>query len=172
MPLERIVVVHDELDIDFAVLRLKRGGGDNGHNGLKSITKSLGPDYFRVRFGMRRPPGRMDVAAFVLKDFSSTERKGLDVEVDSGGGRRRGRCWSRTCARTGAGRSLQLVTAAAHWRRVCADSPDPRLRFAADRDSSFTRACLDGCRRVCGAAGATRRRSADPRGARCRGRAW
>jgi PTH1 family peptidyl-tRNA hydrolase len=82
VPLERIVVVHDELDIDFAVLRLKRGGGDNGHNGLKSITKSLGPDYFRVRFGIGRPPGRMDVAAFVLKDFSSTERKGLDVEVD------------------------------------------------------------------------------------------
>ncbi|MDI2126748.1 aminoacyl-tRNA hydrolase [Yinghuangia seranimata] len=82
VPLERIVVVHDELDIDFAVLRLKRGGGDNGHNGLKSITKSLGPDYHRVRFGIGRPPGRMDVAAFVLKDFSATERKGLDFEVD------------------------------------------------------------------------------------------
>lgn len=82
VPAERIVVVHDELDIDFAVLRLKCGGGDNGHNGLKSITKSLGPDYFRVRFGIGRPPGRMDVAAFVLRDFSSTERKGLDVEVD------------------------------------------------------------------------------------------
>lgn len=82
VPNERIVVVHDELDIDFAVLRLKRGGGDNGHNGLKPITKSLGPDYFRVRFGIGRPPGRMDVAAYVLKDFSSTERKGLDVEVD------------------------------------------------------------------------------------------
>ncbi|UGQ14504.1 aminoacyl-tRNA hydrolase [Yinghuangia sp. ASG 101] len=82
VPTERIVVIHDELDIDFAVLRLKRGGGDNGHNGLKSITKSLGPDYHRVRFGIGRPPGRMDVAAFVLRDFSSTERKGLDVEVD------------------------------------------------------------------------------------------
>ncbi|MEU8137974.1 aminoacyl-tRNA hydrolase [Streptodolium elevatio] len=82
VPTERIVVVHDELDIDFAVLRLKRGGGDNGHNGLKPITKSLGPDYYRVRFGIGRPPGRMDVAAYVLKDFSSTERKGLDVEVD------------------------------------------------------------------------------------------
>ncbi|MCF2529998.1 aminoacyl-tRNA hydrolase [Yinghuangia soli] len=82
VPLDRIVVVHDELDIDFAVLRLKRGGGDNGHNGLKSLTKAMGPDYFRVRFGIGRPPGRMDVADFVLKDFSSTERKGLDVEVD------------------------------------------------------------------------------------------
>ncbi|WP_436773388.1 aminoacyl-tRNA hydrolase [Yinghuangia sp. YIM S09857] len=82
VPNERIIVVHDELDIDFAVLRLKRGGGDNGHNGLKPITKSLGPDYYRVRFGIGRPPGRMDVAAYVLRDFSSTERKGLDVEVD------------------------------------------------------------------------------------------
>ncbi len=82
VPTERIVVIHDELDIDFAVLRLKRGGGDNGHNGLKSITKSLGPDYHRVRFGIGRPPGRMDVAAFVLRDFSATERKGLDVEID------------------------------------------------------------------------------------------
>lgn len=82
VPLERIVVVHDELDIDFGTLRLKRGGGDNGHNGLKSITKSLGPDYHRVRFGIGRPPGRMDVADFVLKDFSAVERKTLDVEVD------------------------------------------------------------------------------------------
>jgi len=84
VPLERIVVVHDELDIDFATLRIKRGGGDNGHNGLKSITKSLGPDYFRVRAGIGRPPGRMDVAAFVLKDFSSAERKELDWFVDRG----------------------------------------------------------------------------------------
>jgi PTH1 family peptidyl-tRNA hydrolase len=82
VPVERIVVVHDELDFDFAVLRLKRGGGDNGHNGLKSITKSLGPDYFRVRFGIGRPPGRMDVAAYVLKDFSAAERKDLAFEVD------------------------------------------------------------------------------------------
>ncbi|MCC3771631.1 aminoacyl-tRNA hydrolase [Streptomyces sp. UNOC14_S4] len=82
VPAERIVAVHDELDIDFGQLRLKLGGGDNGHNGLKSITKALGPDYCRVRFGIGRPPGRMQVADFVLKDFSSTERKGLDFEVD------------------------------------------------------------------------------------------
>jgi PTH1 family peptidyl-tRNA hydrolase len=82
VPVERLIVVHDELDIDYGVLRLKCGGGDNGHNGLKSITKSLGPDYFRVRFGIGRPPGRMDVAAFVLKDFSSTERKELDYFTD------------------------------------------------------------------------------------------
>ncbi|MBB1255381.1 aminoacyl-tRNA hydrolase [Streptomyces alkaliterrae] len=82
VPVERIVVVHDELDIPYGALRVKRGGGDNGHNGLKSITKSLGPDYFRVRFGVGRPPGRMPVADFVLRDFSGTERKELDYFVD------------------------------------------------------------------------------------------
>ncbi|CAM5332054.1 Peptidyl-tRNA hydrolase [Streptomyces diastaticus subsp. diastaticus] len=55
VPTERIVAVHDELDIDYGALRLKLGGGDNGHNGLKSMTKSLGPDYHRVRFGIGRP---------------------------------------------------------------------------------------------------------------------
>ncbi|GAA2060184.1 aminoacyl-tRNA hydrolase [Streptomyces albiaxialis] len=82
LPLERLVAVHDELDIDYGALRLKLGGGDNGHNGLKSITKALGRDYHRVRFGVGRPPGRMPVADFVLKDFSSTERKELDYFVD------------------------------------------------------------------------------------------
>ncbi len=82
VPLERIVAVHDELDIDYPTLRLKRGGGDNGHNGLKSITKSLGPDYARVRCGIGRPPGRMEVATFVLRDFSGTERKELEWFVD------------------------------------------------------------------------------------------
>jgi PTH1 family peptidyl-tRNA hydrolase len=82
VPTDRIIAVHDELDIDFGTLRLKLGGGDNGHNGLKSITKSLGANYLRVRAGIGRPPGRMDVAAFVLKDFSSTERKELDWFVD------------------------------------------------------------------------------------------
>jgi PTH1 family peptidyl-tRNA hydrolase len=82
VPTERIVAVHDELDIDYGVLRLKLGGGDNGHNGLKSMTKAMGPDYHRVRFGIGRPPGRMQVADFVLKDFSSAERKELDYFVD------------------------------------------------------------------------------------------
>ncbi len=82
VPLDRVVAVHDELDIDYGVLRLKLGGGDNGHNGLKSMTKAMGPDYHRVRFGIGRPPGRMQVADFVLKDFSSTERKELDYFVD------------------------------------------------------------------------------------------
>lgn len=82
VPLAHIVAVHDELDIDYGTLRLKLGGGDNGHNGLKSMTKAMGPDYHRVRFGIGRPPGRMQVADFVLKDFSSTERKELDFLVD------------------------------------------------------------------------------------------
>ncbi|GAA4367115.1 aminoacyl-tRNA hydrolase [Actinomadura sp. NPDC048032] len=83
VPVERVVVVHDELDIPFGAVRLKQGGGDNGHNGLRSITRSLGSkEYPRVRFGVGRPPGRMDPAAFVLKDFSAGERKELDFEVD------------------------------------------------------------------------------------------
>ncbi|HEY5834200.1 aminoacyl-tRNA hydrolase [Streptomyces sp.] len=82
VPTDQIVAVHDELDIGYGALRLKLGGGDNGHNGLKSITKSLGADYLRVRAGIGRPPGRMDVAAFVLKDFSAAERKELDWFVD------------------------------------------------------------------------------------------
>jgi PTH1 family peptidyl-tRNA hydrolase len=83
VPAERIIVVHDELDIPWATLRLKQGGGDNGHNGLKSLTKSLGSkDYLRVRFGIGRPPGRQDPADFVLKDFAATERKELPFHVD------------------------------------------------------------------------------------------
>lgn len=83
VPVERIVVVHDELDLPFATLRLKCGGGDNGHNGLKSIRASLGTgEFHRVRFGVGRPPGRMDPSAFVLRDFSAVERKDLDLEID------------------------------------------------------------------------------------------
>ncbi|MUL42299.1 aminoacyl-tRNA hydrolase [Streptomonospora sp. PA3] len=83
VPLERILVVHDELDIPFGALRLKRGGGAGGHNGLRSITSSLSdPGYLRVRVGVGRPPGRMDAAAYVLKDFSAAERKDLGVVVE------------------------------------------------------------------------------------------
>ena len=83
VPLDRLVVVHDELDLPFGGLRLKLGGGDNGHNGLKSLRRSLGSgDFNRVRIGIGRPPGRMDAAAFVLRDFSAAERKELAVEVD------------------------------------------------------------------------------------------
>ncbi len=80
---ERLVVVHDELDIPFGSVRLKFGGGDNGHNGLRSITQALGTNaYNRVRFGIGRPPGRMDAATFVLRDFSAAERKELPLIVD------------------------------------------------------------------------------------------
>jgi PTH1 family peptidyl-tRNA hydrolase len=80
---ERLIVVHDELDVPYGALRAKFGGGDNGHNGLKSITRVLGTrDYLRVRFGIGRPPGRMDPAAYVLKDFATVERKDLPFLVD------------------------------------------------------------------------------------------
>ena len=83
VPVQRIVVVHDELDIGYGVLRLKAGGGDNGHNGLRSMTTSLGSrDYLRVRVGIGRPPGRQDPADYVLKDFSAAERKELAFHVD------------------------------------------------------------------------------------------
>ncbi|WP_373284668.1 aminoacyl-tRNA hydrolase [Flexivirga endophytica] len=82
VPLEHLIVIHDELDIDFATLRLKRGGGEGGHNGLRSISKSTGSkDYLRVRVGIGRPPGRMDAASYVLRDFNGTERKELDFLV-------------------------------------------------------------------------------------------
>jgi PTH1 family peptidyl-tRNA hydrolase len=79
----RIVVVHDELDLPFGTIRLKRGGGDNGHNGLRSVTAHLGTrEYYRVRIGIGRPPGRMDPAAYVLRDFSAAERKELPFLLD------------------------------------------------------------------------------------------
>jgi PTH1 family peptidyl-tRNA hydrolase len=83
VPPEEIVVVHDDLDLDFGVIRLKRGGGEGGHNGLRSISRSLGTkDYYRVRVGIGRPPGRQDPADFVLKRFSSVERKELEFALD------------------------------------------------------------------------------------------
>ena len=82
LPATDLVAIHDELDIPFASVRLKRGGGEGGHNGLRSITRSTGTkDYLRVRVGIGRPPGRQDPADFVLKDFSATERKELDLLV-------------------------------------------------------------------------------------------
>lgn len=84
VPPERLVAVHDELDIAFDTLRVKRGGGDNGHNGLRSIRGSLGTgDFYRVRVGIGRPPGRQDVADFVLSNYSSAERKVLPFQVDT-----------------------------------------------------------------------------------------
>ncbi len=79
---DRLVVVHDELDIPAGDVRLKKGGGEGGHNGLRSISSALGTkDYLRVRVGIGRPPGRMDAADFVLRDFSATERKELPFLV-------------------------------------------------------------------------------------------
>ena len=83
-PAERLLVVHDELDIDAGLVRLKLGGGEGGHNGLRSISKALGTkDYYRVRVGIGRPPGRMDPADFVLRDFSPAERKDLPFTLDT-----------------------------------------------------------------------------------------
>ena len=81
---EHLVVVHDEFDIPAGTVRVKKGGGEGGHNGLRSISTSLGTkDYLRVRVGIGRPPGRMDPAAFVLRDFSGTERAELPFTLDT-----------------------------------------------------------------------------------------
>ena len=83
IPPQRIVVIHDELDLPFGSVRLKLGGGDNGHNGLRSITSALGTsDYHRIRIGIGRPPGRMDPADFVLRDFSRAEQAELPEVLD------------------------------------------------------------------------------------------
>jgi PTH1 family peptidyl-tRNA hydrolase len=80
---QRIIAVHDELDLPPDTIRVKSGGGEGGHNGLRSISKSLGTkDYLRVRFGIGRPPGRMDPADFVLHDFSPAERRELGVDLE------------------------------------------------------------------------------------------
>jgi len=83
VPVEDVVVIHDELDLPFGALRIKRGGGDGGHNGLRSTTSSLGSkDYLRVRFGIGRPPGRQDPADYVLREFAAAERKELPFLLD------------------------------------------------------------------------------------------
>jgi peptidyl-tRNA hydrolase, PTH1 family len=82
IPPVQLVVVHDELDLDFGQLRLKFGGGDNGHNGLKSIRRSIGSgDYFRARFGVGRPPGRQDPADYVLSPFPAASAEDVGVEI-------------------------------------------------------------------------------------------
>jgi PTH1 family peptidyl-tRNA hydrolase len=80
----QLIVIHDELDIPFEAIRLKLGGGDNGHNGLKSITNVMGADYFRIRMGIGRPVGAQDPADFVLKNFNSGERAALPNFLDRG----------------------------------------------------------------------------------------
>ena len=82
VPVDRVIVVHDELDLDFGTVRLKQGGGEGGHNGLRSVSSALTTkEYVRTRVGIGRPPGRMDPAAFVLKPFSAAERKELPLLV-------------------------------------------------------------------------------------------
>jgi len=83
VPVTNVIAVHDELDVPFGQVRAKRGGGEGGHNGLRSMSKSLSnKEYARVRFGIGRPPGRQDPADYVLSDFSGAERKELEFLVD------------------------------------------------------------------------------------------
>ena len=82
LPADRIIVVHDELDLPFDTLKLKQGGGHGGHNGLRDISAAIGPDYLRVRVGIGRPPGRQDPADYVLKPFASAERDNVAVLVE------------------------------------------------------------------------------------------
>jgi PTH1 family peptidyl-tRNA hydrolase len=79
---DHLVVIHDELDIDFGKIRTKFGGGDNGHNGLRSIRSAIGTgDFYRVRWGVGRPPGRQDPADYVLSDFPKSLSEDVAVEV-------------------------------------------------------------------------------------------
>src|SRR5919107_1205695 len=81
---DHVVAVHDEIDIPFDAVKLKIGGGEGGHNGLRDMSKALGTkDYYRIRVGVGRPPGRMDAATYVLKPFSSTEAKELPFLLDT-----------------------------------------------------------------------------------------
>jgi peptidyl-tRNA hydrolase, PTH1 family len=78
----QLIVVHDELDIEVGQLRVKLGGGDNGHNGLKSIRAALGTgDFYRVRIGVGRPPGRQDPADFLLSDIPASAREDIEIEI-------------------------------------------------------------------------------------------
>lgn len=82
IPIEQVLVVHDELDIPFGEIRHKVAGGHAGHNGLRDIIAKCSAEFHRIRFGIGRPPGQMDVANFVLQDFSSIERKELPVLLE------------------------------------------------------------------------------------------
>lgn len=83
VPLDQVLVVHDELDLPFGTIKLKQGGGEGGHNGLRSISQALtSKDYVRTRIGIGRPPGRQDPADYVLKPFAAPERKEVPVIVE------------------------------------------------------------------------------------------
>ncbi|MBK7722514.1 MAG: aminoacyl-tRNA hydrolase [Austwickia sp.] len=80
---DHIVAVHDDLELEFGTVRVKAGGGEGGHNGLRSLSKALGTrDYVRLRIGIGRPPGRMEPATFVLKPFSRNEQSDIPFVVD------------------------------------------------------------------------------------------
>ena len=80
VPAERVIVIHDELDLPVGTLKLKKGGGHGGHNGLRDIAKALGtPEFIRVRLGIGRPPGQMDAADFVLKPFGASEKSEVEL---------------------------------------------------------------------------------------------
>lgn len=86
VPAARLVAIHDELDLPFGAVRIKFGGGDNGHNGLRSLTRHLGgPDYHRVRLGIGRPPGREPAADFVLRPYPPASRDELDLQLERAG---------------------------------------------------------------------------------------
>ena len=77
-PVERLVAVHDDLDLEFGTVRVKQGGGDGGHNGLRSLRRSLGSgDFYRARVGIGRPPGLQDPADYVLSRFTAAQRRNL-----------------------------------------------------------------------------------------------
>ncbi|HEY7814411.1 MAG TPA: aminoacyl-tRNA hydrolase, partial [Nakamurella sp.] len=83
VPPPSLIVVHDDIDLPYGVVRVKQDGGEGGHNGLRSISASLGTkDYVRVRFGVGRPPGRMDPAEYVLREFSAAERADLGIGLE------------------------------------------------------------------------------------------
>ena len=85
LPPERVIAVHDDVDLPFDTVKLKLGGGEGGHNGLRSISQSLGTrDYLRVRMGVGRPPGRQDTADFVLSRFNPTEIAAMPIFIDDG----------------------------------------------------------------------------------------
>ncbi len=137
---DRLLVVHDELDLPFGQLRLKRDGGEGGHNGLRSVSSALGTRaYCRLRLGIGRPPGRMDPADYVLRDFALLRTRGRPGHGQSGG-RRRGRCRPvRLGARPGrrerprvnpavvSGGHLTLTTLRYRRERSPRSGPEPHL---------------------------------------------
>ncbi len=82
IPLENILVIHDDIDLPFGALKLKRGGGNGGHNGLKSIDNLLGKEYNRLRLGIGKPPKKEMVPSYVLSDFNNKEQEVLDKFIE------------------------------------------------------------------------------------------